>query len=570
MCSRARTVADEHRIEWARPHAQPSRPLRDRSFARLDDMPNRDHRRRSRPPSQHVEHRLRRPRSASTFPRARPGRHRLLNRLGLRKRLQRTLARASRDGLRTGRNFEHAPVQLRSHNDARRHRRSGSPYPPTSATTCDAKNRAEIRSSAAPFGTPNRVEFGFADFNPKSGLCGLVAPATSLQFLTSKPRVGLAQATIFAPDGADVLDYVTEIPLPGRMLVRLARRSRDTVPPQSPCRRSSPARKIASSPERSRNYSKRATLTADAAKPFTPDAARRCSAPAAPAKRIWPRPRSPLANPTRRGRAPRTPPPPTFATASTTPSNARPTSISARIPRPPTARHRRPAPASRATITPSQELRYTLDAYEEHGSTVVVTSLRPANTLANMPARYPQPPRRRPVAATRTARRRRSRANHLATPAPSAGSARSPNDAADELASTASTAPPTTCSAQFSSSGPRQRRTTAQAPTICSPPARPPAHDLREIIAVVARHQNVPQKQLKSSSRRQSIVFARAIAIYLARELAGASYEQIGRALGGRDHTTIIHNYRKIDTSERNPQTAAIARRRFAALLLSR
>jgi chromosomal replication initiation ATPase DnaA len=33
--------------------------------------------------------------------------------------------------------------------------------------------------------------------------------------------------------------------------------------------------------------------------------------------------------------------------------------------------------------------------------------------------------------------------------------------------------------------------------------------------------------------------------VFLARELAGDSYEEIGRALGGRDHTTIIHNYRK-------------------------
>ena len=70
---------------------------------------------------------------------------------------------------------------------------------------------------------------------------------------------------------------------------------------------------------------------------------------------------------------------------------------------------------------------------------------------------------------------------------------------------------------------------------------------MREIIAAVARHFGLPQKQLKSQSRRQSIVTARAVAIYLARELAGASYEQIGRALGGRDHTTIIHNYRKIE-----------------------
>ncbi|MFL6546993.1 MAG: helix-turn-helix domain-containing protein, partial [Candidatus Udaeobacter sp.] len=71
--------------------------------------------------------------------------------------------------------------------------------------------------------------------------------------------------------------------------------------------------------------------------------------------------------------------------------------------------------------------------------------------------------------------------------------------------------------------------------------------ELREILAVVGRYFKLPQKQLKSHSRCQSIVAARAIAIYLARELAGVSYQQIGRALGGRDHTTIIHSYRKIE-----------------------
>jgi chromosomal replication initiator protein len=70
---------------------------------------------------------------------------------------------------------------------------------------------------------------------------------------------------------------------------------------------------------------------------------------------------------------------------------------------------------------------------------------------------------------------------------------------------------------------------------------------LQQIISVVAKYTNVPQKLLKSGSRRQSIVSARAIAVYLARELTDASYDQIGRALGGRDHTTIMHNYQKID-----------------------
>ena len=75
---------------------------------------------------------------------------------------------------------------------------------------------------------------------------------------------------------------------------------------------------------------------------------------------------------------------------------------------------------------------------------------------------------------------------------------------------------------------------------------------LNVIYFFIGRHFGLPQKQLKSPSRRQSIVSARAVAVYLARELAGASYEQIGRALGGRDHTTIIHNYRKIERERLN------------------
>ena len=69
---------------------------------------------------------------------------------------------------------------------------------------------------------------------------------------------------------------------------------------------------------------------------------------------------------------------------------------------------------------------------------------------------------------------------------------------------------------------------------------------LGAISRIVGKHYGVPQKVLKSSSRRQSAVFARAMVVYLARELAGTSYQRIGAALGGRDHTTMLHNYRKM------------------------
>jgi chromosomal replication initiator protein len=70
---------------------------------------------------------------------------------------------------------------------------------------------------------------------------------------------------------------------------------------------------------------------------------------------------------------------------------------------------------------------------------------------------------------------------------------------------------------------------------------------LREVIAVVARYYGLPQKLVKSGSRKHAAVVARATIVYLARELADASYEQIGQALGGRDHSTIMHSFRTMD-----------------------
>jgi chromosomal replication initiator protein len=69
-----------------------------------------------------------------------------------------------------------------------------------------------------------------------------------------------------------------------------------------------------------------------------------------------------------------------------------------------------------------------------------------------------------------------------------------------------------------------------------------------DILRVVAKYYSIPQKVLKGSSRRQSVVMARAMAIYLARRLASLSYQRIGKALSGRDHTTILHSYRKTES----------------------
>jgi chromosomal replication initiator protein len=72
------------------------------------------------------------------------------------------------------------------------------------------------------------------------------------------------------------------------------------------------------------------------------------------------------------------------------------------------------------------------------------------------------------------------------------------------------------------------------------------APELLQIIRLVSRYYNIPQKVLVSASRQANAVAARSMVVYLARQLTTASYEQIAQRLGGRDHTTIMHNYQRV------------------------
>ncbi len=69
----------------------------------------------------------------------------------------------------------------------------------------------------------------------------------------------------------------------------------------------------------------------------------------------------------------------------------------------------------------------------------------------------------------------------------------------------------------------------------------------KQILAVVARYFSLTQAALCSPVRRKSLVYARGIAIHLARSLTDLSYAQIGHSLGRRDHTTVLHASRTID-----------------------
>ncbi|MDD5129779.1 MAG: chromosomal replication initiator protein DnaA [Candidatus Omnitrophica bacterium] len=53
-------------------------------------------------------------------------------------------------------------------------------------------------------------------------------------------------------------------------------------------------------------------------------------------------------------------------------------------------------------------------------------------------------------------------------------------------------------------------------------------------------------QDLKTKRRNKQVVFPRQIAMYLSRELTELSLPEIGELFGGKDHTTVLHAYKKI------------------------
>jgi len=66
------------------------------------------------------------------------------------------------------------------------------------------------------------------------------------------------------------------------------------------------------------------------------------------------------------------------------------------------------------------------------------------------------------------------------------------------------------------------------------------------ILGACAVFYGVPISSLFADRRTLEIVKARHIAMYLAKELTPRSLPDIGRRIGGKDHTTVLHGVRKI------------------------
>ena len=71
-------------------------------------------------------------------------------------------------------------------------------------------------------------------------------------------------------------------------------------------------------------------------------------------------------------------------------------------------------------------------------------------------------------------------------------------------------------------------------------------NDVHRIQTVVCDYFKITIDDIKGKKRSQNINYPRQVAIYLCRTMANESFPKIGSYFGGRDHSTIMSSYRKI------------------------
>lgn len=75
-----------------------------------------------------------------------------------------------------------------------------------------------------------------------------------------------------------------------------------------------------------------------------------------------------------------------------------------------------------------------------------------------------------------------------------------------------------------------------------------------EIQRLVCAQLDIPEDLIRAKTRKQEVVNARQIAMYLAKELTNSSLKTIGLHFGGRDHSTVIHAYQTVEDSMKSDQ----------------
>lgn len=75
---------------------------------------------------------------------------------------------------------------------------------------------------------------------------------------------------------------------------------------------------------------------------------------------------------------------------------------------------------------------------------------------------------------------------------------------------------------------------------------------IEDIQRTVCNYFNIPEDLVRAKTRKQEVVFARQLAMYLSKELTNFSLKTIGLHFGGRDHSTVIHAYQTIEDLIKN------------------
>lgn len=74
----------------------------------------------------------------------------------------------------------------------------------------------------------------------------------------------------------------------------------------------------------------------------------------------------------------------------------------------------------------------------------------------------------------------------------------------------------------------------------------------------VCKYFNITQKDLQSAQRSNDITYPRQIGMYLCRILTNESFPKIGNSFGKRDHTTVMHAFKKIEKDIKNNQNTKL------------
>ena len=74
---------------------------------------------------------------------------------------------------------------------------------------------------------------------------------------------------------------------------------------------------------------------------------------------------------------------------------------------------------------------------------------------------------------------------------------------------------------------------------------------IETIQKTVADYYKIKVADMHSKRRPRVIAYPRQIAMYLSKKLTQKSYPEIGELFGGKDHTTVLHACKKIESDRR-------------------